>query len=353
MSKKGPVKGTFIQSGRYYLVRAEGKRRVWVPLTRVKDGVPAFLLALSEALKRPAMAQDAMPQVVAEWQKTVMAKHADKTQIDERRRAGIIAESFAPFSASEVRTPDIAEFLAHYAGQPRTHDLMRAQLVSIFRMCEIRGWRDPGTNPAKPIHTMGYKARDRYITDAEMAKIKEAAMTGEDGKPTRSGPMLCALIDMAVLTGQRIGDLLDLRWEADASDPDAPHIQEHGIWFRPAKVRGKTGVAVLVEWTPALRDLVTRLKALKLKRPGASDWVFIQKHGQQYTYSGASTAWKRATKRAGVPNVHFHDWRAKAITEKEAGEDMQQARVMAGHSTEQQTADYLRGKTTRKTRATR
>jgi len=350
---KGPIKGTFVKSGRYYLVKAQGAKRVWISLTKVKEGMPALLLAMSKELNRPALAEDSMPQVVAEWQRVVMSKHADKTQIDEKRRANIIAESFEDFAAADVRTPDCVEFLANYAHQPRTHDMFRAQLQSIFRFCEIKGWREAGTNPVKAIQTAGYKARDRYITDDEMKRIKAAAMVGDDGKPTRSGPMLCALIDVALLTGQRIGDLLELRWKADPEDLHAPHIQEDGIWFRPQKVRGKTGVAVLVEWTPALEDAVKVLKTLRLQRPGSSPWVFTSKHGQPYTYSGVSTAWKRALNRAKVPDVHFHDWRAKAITEKEASSGMTEARLMAGHTTEAQTADYVRGKTDRRTKATR
>ena len=72
--------------------------------------------------------------------------------------------------------------------------------------------------------------------------------------------------------------------------------------------------------------------------------MFIRKEkaGQQYTYTGAQIAWKRAVKRAAVRDVHFHDLRAKAITEKELAEGMSQATVLAGHSTEAQTSDYVR-----------
>jgi hypothetical protein len=51
--------------------------------------------------------------------------------------------------------------------------------------------------------------------------------------------------------------------------------------------------------------------------------------------------------------VGFHDLRAKALTDKESREGMQAARAMGAHSTEQQTADYVRQKQARKTSATR
>jgi integrase len=81
--------------------------------------------------------------------------------------------------------------------------------------------------------------------------------------------------------------------------------------------------------------------------------LFTTQAGTELSYSGASTAWKRAVKRAGVRDVHFHDLRAKALTDKEAREGMQAARTMGAHSTEAQTADYVRRRGTRRTGATR
>jgi hypothetical protein len=58
-------------------------------------------------------------------------------------------------------------------------------------------------------------------------------------------------------------------------------------------------------------------------------------------------------KRAGIRDVHFHDLRAKALTDKESREGMQAARTMGAHTTEAQTATYVRNKTARRTGATR
>lgn len=67
------------------------------------------------------------------------------------------------------------------------------------------------------IKTMPTPARDRYPTDSELRRIKVAAHYGKAGKHTRMGPTLAALIDLAYLTGQHIGDLLDLRWNKRAA----------------------------------------------------------------------------------------------------------------------------------------
>lgn len=355
MSEKGPVVGTRIAGGRYYLIRAEGKRRVWIKLTKVKEGLPAFYRALAAAQEHLAGYEDAMPRLISDWQRDVMALHAPSTRRDETAMGNLIAARFIELRASEIRSPDVADYLRDYRDRPRTHNAHRGLLRELMRYAEERGFREPGTNPVAAIRTMSTPPRDRYITDEELQKIKDAAMVGKPrkqdkegddeakGAETRSGPMVCALIDMAYLTGQRIGDLLALQWSA---------IGAEGITFQPAKTKGSTGARVLIEWTPSLRALVVQLKTLRLSRPGVCEHVFTTQDGREYTYWGASTAWRRACERAKV-KAHFHDLRAKALTDKEAREGMQAARTMGAHSTEQQTAGYVRHKTARKTGATR
>lgn len=194
------------------------------------------------------------------------------------------------------------------------------------------------------VPTMKVKARTRYIGDSELRRIKIAANYGDDGLRTRSGPMLCALVDMAYLTGQRIGDLLTLERTA---------VKETGILFEPAKTKESTGATVLIEWTPKLRNVVERLKALRKERRGFAPQVFTTQDGKAYTYWGAASAWKRAVKRAGVMGVHFHDLRAKALTDVDEARGMGAARTMGSHTTEQQTSDYVRHKKAKKTGATR
>lgn len=352
-SSKGPVKGTRIQDGRYYLVRADGKKRIWIPLTKVAEGLPAFYAALAVATRAPTVSDDLMPKVIAAWEKTVMANHADSTQRDERARGKVIADEFEEFRAGDIQPPDVTAFLEQYADRPKTFNLYRAQIGELMRFAMQKGWREPGTNPVREIiPTMSTPARDRYPTDSEVRRIKVAGIYGKDGRKTRSGLMLAALVDMAYLTGQRIGDLLALKWAAFGRD---------GIVFTPAKTSKTTGGRILIEWTPKLRDVERRLKALRAERRAFGEFVFTKQSakkgmarpGQRYTYWGASTAWRRACERAGIEDLHFHDLRAKALTDTEESDGMQAARRKGSHSTEQQTSDYVRHRKPQKSKATR
>lgn len=328
MTKKGPVKGTWIKNGRYYRVVADGKKRIWVPLTRVDEGEAAFFMALAAELQRPVLRPDSMAVLIADWQRDVMPRHAAKTQKDEVARCKVIAESFSEFTAADVRPPDVADFLQPLKVKPRTHNLYRALLRELMRFAEERGMREPGTNPVTALRTMSTPPRKRYITDSEMRRIKVAAMRGDDDKATRSGPTLCALIDVAMMTAQRIGDLLKLEWD---------QVTDAGIVF----VQAKTGAKVTVEWSPKLAAAVDRLRQMRKERRGFTPKVFTTQDGKPYTYWGASAAWKRAVKRAGIAEVTFHDLRRKAATEVTRKHGIAKARALLGHTTEQQTADYV------------
>lgn len=332
------------RSGSFYHVRADGSKRIWTKLCRVRDGLPAMYRALAdlEAIKG---LDDAMPKLIADWLKDVSSQRSAKTQANDDYMARTLAESFKSFRAGEVQPPDVSEFLRYYRDRPRTHNAYRSVLREIMRFAEEKGFRPSGTNPVTAIKTMSIPARSRYITDSELRRIKVAAMYGGPGErkrtKNRSGPMICALIDMAYLTGQRIGDLLELEWSAVGKD---------GIHFRPAKVKGSTGAAVLIEWTPRLRAVIERVKKIGRRHLRV---VFTTQDAQPYTYSGAITAWKRAVSRAGIEDCHFHDIRAKALTDKDRAEGMDAARTMGGHSTQDQTAGYVRHRKAKRTGATK
>lgn len=328
------------KGGTYWHVAAVGEKRLWSKLCRVRDGLPALYMALA-ALAAGETIDDAMPKVAADWLANVATTHVAKTQQGDRRRCNEIAEAFAEFRAGQVKPVDVAVFLRQFKGTPRTFNAFRSTFRELMRYAEEYGHRPAGTNPVASLRTMKTPPRSRYITDSELRRIKIAAMYSPSGKRSRSGPMLCALADMAYLTGQRIGDLLALEWTALGKD---------GIAFAPAKVRGSTGARVLIEWTTRLRALADRLKSFDRHN---IRFVFAKESGRQYTYNAAAAAWDRAVRAAGITDVHFHDIRAKALTDVDMARGIGEAQLMGAHSTQNQTVGYIRHKTAKKTSATR
>ncbi len=355
---KGPAKSTQLKGGRYYYIRAEGRKRIWVPLTRKSEGLPAFYKALSLAMHRDAL-PDSMLALVEAWRRDVMTRHSAKTQVDEKRRADQIAESFKEFRADEVEPPDCLEFLAPLRVTGRTHDLMRSQLHSIFQHAEVLGMRKAGSNPVTPIKPIGYKPRQRYITDSEMRRIKIGCVYGSDGKRNRSGITTACCIELAYLTGMDVGVMIRILEEKDQDQPEEPHITSEGIWLRRDKTKQKGGDALIITWTPRLLAVVRRLQLLKKERmlkTRASQRIvtsalITKQDGTPMTYEALSNAWLRAVKRSGVKPAMFRDLRAKALTDKAAREGVRAASDLGVHATESQTTAYVRRNKARKTGA--
>lgn len=338
-----PAPGVFAKGRWWYLVHAEGKRRVWTKVSPIAAGLPAFYAALA-ALKKREAGTGLVGELVADWERDVMPRHAPKTRKDDQARNRVIADAFAEFRPEEVEAPDVHDFLRRFSDKPRTFNAYRAQLRELMRYAEERGRRPAGTNPTQAIRTMKTPPRSRYITDSELRRVKVAAMRGRDDRETTSGPMLCALIDMAYLTAQPIGDLLALTWD---------RFTDAGIPFGRSKVAHSTAAKVTIEWTPRLQDVHRRLKELRKQRRAFTPAVFTTQDGNPLSYWGASSAWQRARARSGIKPCTFHDIRAKALTDKEAREGMSEARKAGTHSTEQQLATYVRrhrGETTKATK---
>lgn len=339
--KEDLPKKVFVKNGAFWHVRAEGEKRIWKRLSSIADGLPAMYIALAN-LEASGIRNDLMDSLIDTWMREVAIKHKPKTQANDLYQTRVIKKAFIEFRVKEVSPPDIMAFLKAFEHMPRTYNAYRSMLRELMRFAEEKGLRRPGENPVESIRTMKTSPRKRYITDSELRRIKVGVSYGENGLRTPSGPMICCLIEMAYLTGQRASDLLNMEWA---------EVKPDGILFQPGKTLSSTSVSIIVQWTARLRKLVERLR--KFPQSRESVFVFSKADGQRYTYSGAQTAWKRGIKRAGLKDMQFRDLRAKALTDMDLSDGILAAQRLGGHSTQSQTADYVRHKKAIKTRAVR
>ena len=129
----------------YYLVTAEGTKRIWTKLSMIRDGIPALYRTLADLAARD-VAPDRMPALVEDWKKEIGSTRGEKTKANDEWVMRTISEAFAEFRAREVTTPDCVRFLARWKKrpedwddaklgawrkQPRTFNLMRAGLRRI------------------------------------------------------------------------------------------------------------------------------------------------------------------------------------------------------------------------------
>jgi integrase len=146
-------------------------------------------------------------------------------------------------------------------------------------------------------------------------------------------------MDLASNIGQRRADILRIRPKQDFTD--------EGILLR----QGKTGTPLLINWTPGLLATVERAKALKPEIP--REYLLRTGSGKGYTPSGFGANWQRLMKRATSPGPNgqppvlterfkFHDFRAKAATEKAEQGSETDAQELLGHKDIKTTRGYIR-----------
>jgi integrase len=305
-------------------------------LCRVSDGLPAMHEALAATLK--SLAEDVptkgMPRLCVEWERL---KHQDfgllryrpKVRKEYGRMLKHIGDAkggwFKNFDVHQVKSHHIATVLdTKFPDKPRTHNAYRALLSLLFKWAIRKGLRQDNPCAAAVLQTVKESRRKRYITDDELAIIK----ANGDAK-------LGLVIDLAYITGQRIGDLIALTWAS---------VSDKGILFLPSKVEDTTEIPVPVKMTDQLRAVLEGLKGGVEPLPTAP--VIRTQTGGRYTYSGMYSAWRRAClpadqTRPRVLNAHIHDLRRKALTDMRDQRGEAAAQALAGHASPEMTRHYM------------
>src|SRR5690606_1530258 len=99
---------------------------------------------------------------------------------------------------------------------------------------------------------------------------------------------------LALWTGQRQGDLLDLTW----------------FNYDGAKIRlkqSKTGMHVII---PAGGSLKTFLD----KQRKESGYILLTQDGKPWTADGFRSSWRKACRKVGVEGISFNNLRGTAVT---------------------------------------
>lgn len=286
----------------YYLVKA-GK---W---ERLGTNLATVLAEYGRRLEQPV---GGMAELIDKVLLHIAPSKSATTNRQYRKIGDKLKEIFVEFSPEQVQAKHVAAIKVRYAATP----FYANRLVSVLRLIASVAveWQILGNNPAIGISRHTEAKRDRYITDAEYAAIH-----------AKAGPRLQAIIELCYLTGQRISDVLKIRY----SD-----LSEAGIAFR----QGKTGAKLMVTWNDSLRATVARAKALHGNVQALT--LLHNRRGKPPDYSTVKLQWDKARKAAGVPDARIHDLRAKALTDaKRQGFNPQ---TLAGHTDGRMTERYIR-----------
>jgi integrase len=249
-----------------------------VSLKRIKDGQPA--------VEPPPVQPDSFRSVAENWLHRHVAKEKLRTQPEiERCLAKYVFPHLADRAFTSIRRSDITALLDYVEDNhgARQADLVLATVRSIANWYATRNddYLSPFTRGMR--RSSGGK-RSRILTDDELQAVwKEAEASGRFG----------ALIRVLLLTGQRRGAAVRMRWSDISAD---------GTWTIPKADREKGNAGSLALPARALSIINAQ------PRFGSNPYVFSASRGDgpMYGFSHAKLAFDKA---CGVSGWTLHDLR--------------------------------------------
>jgi len=216
---------------------------------------------------------------------------AERTQKDYAYHVRTLRKWFGNRIANELKPRDFRDFMA-VVGRGKIQRNRQMAVLSCAFSLAVSPWYMMEQNPCRDVHRHPSKPRERYVTDEEYQAFKATV------------PMRLQLaMELALLTGQRQGDILRLTWEK--VDREAGRIR-----FRQSKTGKRLGVRI----TPAVAAVLDACR--ELETPGPH--VIRKRNGFGYTSEGFRAIWQRYM-RSWISKGHerftFHDIRAKSASD--------------------------------------
>ena len=291
-------------------------------LVRIRAGKSDPLERKREAREAPTVG-DGLRRFFDEFApaRIEMGRLSPRTISDYRWQAGRFLEpSLGKLRIEKVTRNDVERMVAPLPKVQRNRVL--AFVSRLFNQFERWGWRPQQTNPAYGIERAREEARDRVLSPSEMAELAKSLKLFEG-----QHPVSVAVIRFAALTGLRIGEILNIRWE---------HIDfEQARLVLPSTKSGRR-VHDLAE--PALAILN------ELPRFNKCEWVFTNNGKTATVYRTVWTHFGEITAvAAGIEDVRLHDLRRTVMTRAAAsGIGTHVLRDLLGHKTTAMADRYIR-----------
>lgn len=290
----------YLKHGAYWYV----KRGVW---TRLGSDLGPALAEYGRIIDAPVGGLGAL---VDEALAQMRPKLADSTYRQYLTASKIIKRKLKDFAPEQVKSKNIARVKKDMASTPNMANRVLTVMRLVFNYAVEEERVD--FNPCYGIKPYPEAKRKRLITLDEWIAIYWCA-----------GERLQLIMRIEFLTGQRIGDVLNIQTD---------RITAEGIEFD----QGKTGAELTVKWSPDLRAAVAAAQELT----GPSLTLFRSRDGGAPDYRSVHEQWTRACLLAGVEDARPNDQRAQSATAtKKQGKN---PTALLGHTNEKMTDRYLR-----------
>ena len=216
----------------------------------------------------------------------------------------------------EVQRKDIAALHHGLRDKPYQANRTLGVLSKMFSLAEVWGWRPDGSNPCRHVKRYKEHKRERFLSPEETERLGQVLRDVEEEMPSA-----VAAFRLLLLTGCRMSEIRDLRWE---------YVKDDCIELPDAKTGGR-----VVPLGPEARAVLSAIP-----RDEDNPWVIAGRlPGSHLT--DLQRPWRRIRKQAGLEGVRIHDLRHSFASRALAlGESLTMIGKLLGHTQVQTTARY-------------
>ena len=216
----------------------------------------------------------------------------------------------------EVQRKDIAALHHGLRDKPYQANRTLGVLSKMFSLAEVWGWRPDGSNPCRHVKRYKEHKRERFLSPEETGRLGQVLREAEEEMPSA-----VAAFRLLLLTGCRMSEIRDLRWE---------YVKDDCIELPDAKTGGR-----VVPLGPEARAVLSAIP-----RDEDNPWVIAGRlPGSHLT--DLQRPWRRIRKQAGLEGVRIHDLRHSFASRALAlGESLTMIGKLLGHTQVQTTARY-------------
>jgi integrase len=249
--------------------------------------------------------QYTIAEILSRFERDYVPSLSPRTQVDYARHCRDLRKWFGHIYANELKPRDFAFFMNVQRGKIQRNKQLAVLSCAMGEAVGRWYWAD--RNVCRDVKRHKSRPRDREVTDSEYKAFR------------RFVPYKMRLaMELSVMTGQRQGDILSMRW----SQVDRAMGRIH---FKQSKTGKRLGVKITKK--------VRRVLKLCERMAPAGEHVIRRRDGQRYTSDGFRAIWQRYQRRwkaAGHERYTYHDLRARAAGKCKNVQDAQQ---LLGHHT--------------------
>ncbi|WP_422389597.1 tyrosine-type recombinase/integrase [Candidatus Regiella endosymbiont of Tuberolachnus salignus] len=237
-----------------------------------------------------------------------------------------MTHAFADKTLNTLTTKEIAEFINSYSNQGKTTTakLIRSLLIDMFNEAIAEGHL--ATNPATATKSPRVQVQRERLSLEDFLVIR--------GVANKQQPWVALSMDLALLTGQRVGDIQQMRW----------HDIYDGKWWVKQQ---KTGMKLAIPLTLNLEAIGKSLEGVFndcRQQIKSENYVFAGRHKTCFSQRSLSIDFTNSRKKSGLTwqgtAPSFHEIRSlSARLHSEArGKDF--AQKLLGHKSSAMTDKY-------------